>query len=334
MNTLYDGTLEEATFKETLARTIERLLRSDPDFVYLDSDLMNCIGTLSVQEKYPDRCINCGIAEADMIGIACGLASEGYKPLAHSFAGFASRRCFDQVFLSAGYARNAITVLGTDPGVCGEFNGGTHMPFEDIGLYRMIPGSTVIDVTDSAMLESVLEQVKDMDGVKYVRTGRKQAPAVFERGVKIPIGKAVELRKGEDAVVFAAGIMVHQAMAAADILEKEDGIRAAVVNLFTVKPLDEEAVCEYARRTGAVVTAENHNRIGGLYSAVSEALARCAPVPVGCVAVPDCFGEVGPMAYLQEKFRLRAFDIAEAVRGTIARRSVPKGRPERLNRIG
>ena len=251
--------------------------------------------------------------------MACGLASAGFKPIVHTFGPFASRRCFDQVFLSAGYAKNDITIIGTDPGVMAAMNGGTHMPFEDMALYNTIPGATVIDVTDPTLLESAIRQCIDRPGVKYIRVGRKNYAKVYAEGSLIPIGKAVTLREGKDAVVFASGILVHEAMKAADLLAKE-GVEISVLDMFSVKPLDEEAVVSYAGKTGAVVVAENHNRHGGLYGSIAEVLVEKCPVPAACVAVEDEFGEVGPQSYLQERFGLTAEHIVSQVRAVLARK--------------
>lgn len=319
MKVVYNGEKDRA-FKEVLGETIPRLAKEDKDVIYLDADLMSCIGTAKWAVANPDRAINCGIAEANMIGIAAGMSAVGYKPIVHTFGPFASRRCFDQVFLSGGYAGNSVTVIGTDPGVCAAFNGGTHMPFEDMALYRAIPGAHVFDIADAAQLESVLEQCKDMEGVKYIRVGRKNNMKMYEDGSKMEIGKGIVAKEdGTDAVVFACGIMVAKAMKAAEIL-KEEGIAITVVDMFTVKPLDEELVEKYARATGAVVTAENHNKIGGLHSAVTELLSAKCPVPVEYVAVEDEFGEVGPQDYLEERFKLTAEHIVEKVKAAIARK--------------
>ena len=182
MKIVYDGSMDPRLCKSVLGETIPALAAEDPDFIYLDADLMNCIGTAKWAAANPDRAINCGIAEANMIGVACGLAAAGFKPMVHTFGPFASRRCYDQLFLSAGYAKNDITIIGTDPGVTAAMNGGTHMPFEDMALYRAIPGATVIDVTDPTMLISVLRQCKDRPGVKYIRVGRKSYARVYEEG--------------------------------------------------------------------------------------------------------------------------------------------------------
>lgn len=319
MKVVYNGEKDRA-FKDVLGATIQRLLEEDKDTVYLDADLMGCIGMAKWAQTHPDRAINCGIAEANMVGIAAGMSAVGFKPIVHTFGPFASRRCYDQIFLSGGYAGNSVTVIGTDPGVCAAFNGGTHMPFEDMALYRAIPGAYVFDITDTAMLESVLQQCKDLKGVKYIRVGRKNNKKMYEDGSKAEIGKGIVVKEsGTDAVVFACGIMVAKAMEAAELLEKE-GIKITVADMFTVKPLDEELVQKYAECTGAVVTAENHNRIGGLYSAVSEVLGRKHPIPIEYVAVEDEFGEVGPQDYLEERFRLTAEHIAEKVRAAIKRK--------------
>lgn len=319
MKIVYDGTMDERLCKSVLGQEIPRLAEQDPDLIYLDADLMSCIGMLSWAKEHPDRAINCGIAEANMVGVAAGLASAGFHPIVHTFGPFASRRCFDQVFLSAGYAKNDITVIGTDPGVTATMNGGTHMPFEDVALYSTIPGSTILDVTDPAMLQSVLGQCVKRPGVKYIRVGRKKYARVYADGTELPIGKAVTLKEGKDLVIFAAGIMVHEAMQAAKKLEQE-GISAAVVDCFTIKPLDREAVLRWAKETGAVVVAENHNRYGGLCASVAEVLAEEAPVPCEFVAVEDRFGQVGPQDYLQEAYGLTAAHVAEQARAVLRRK--------------
>lgn len=313
MNIVYDGK-KDRPFKEVLGEVIPRLAAEDKDVIYLDADLMSCIGTSKWAQGNPHRAINCGIAEANMAGIAAGLSSTGFKPIMHTFGTFASRRCYDQIFLSGGYAGNSVTVIGTDPGVCAAFNGGTHMPFEDMALYRSLPGAYVFDITDAAMLEDMLAQCKDMAGIKYIRVGRKSNAKVYEDGTRFKPGKGIVVKEyGTAAVVIACGIMVAKAVEAARILA-DDNINITVIDMFTVKPLDEALVLKYAKMAGAVVTAENHNKIGGLYSAVSEFLGRTYPVPLGYVAVEDEFGEVGPQEYLEERFGLTAERIVEEVR--------------------
>ena len=319
MKVIYNGSADVKAFKDVFAKMIPQMIDDDPDCVYLDADLMSCIGVAKAAKTRTDRMINCGIAEANMVGIAAGLAAAGFKPICHSFAPFASRRCFDQAFMSAGYAHNDITIIGTDPGVCAAYNGGTHMPFEDMAMYRALPGATVVDVTDTAQLENIFPQLVKREGVKYLRVNRKNNDLVYEAGSEFEIGKGVVLREGKDATIVACGFMVGRALKAAEELEKK-GISEAVIDMFTVKPLDEALVIEYAKKTGCVVTAENHNKIGGLTSAVSECLSENCPVVMGHVAVEDEYGEVGPVDYLAERFGLTAEHIVEVVEKTVAKK--------------
>ena len=319
MKIVYNGEMDKRLCKEVLGATIPDILEKDPEAIYLDADLMSCIGTLKYAQQHPDRAIDCGIAEGNMAGVAAGLAMAGYKPIIHSFGPFASRRCYDQIFLSGGYAKNDITVLGTDPGVTAAMNGGTHMPFEDVALYQVLPGSTVLEPSDPTCLESLLRQCVHRPGIKYIRVGRKNLAKVYEEGTDLPIGKATVLRDGTDVAIFAAGIMVHEAMQAAASLEQQ-GISAAVVDCYSIKPLDTYSVTDMAIKTGAVVVAENANRHGGLYSAILEVLAENCPVPAANVSVEDEFGEVGTQGYLQQRFGLTAAHIEEQAKAVIARK--------------
>lgn len=316
MKYVYTGEKDARMYKNVLGETIGELLREDEDVLYLDADLMSCIGTAKLPAE-TDRAVDCGIAEANMVGVACGASAVGFKPIVHTFGPFASRRVFDQVFLSGGYAKNAITVIGSDPGITAAFNGGTHMPFEDVALYREIPGAVICDCTDVPMLKSFLRTAKDLPGVKFIRVGRKESYQVYPDGAELEIGRGYVLREGTDAVIVASGIMVHEALQAAKQLEAE-GISAAVIDPFTIKPLDEALIREWAKKAGALVTAENHNRVGGLYSAVKEILEGEAKV--GYVAVEDEFGEVGPQNYLRERYDLTAEHIARVVKETVKRK--------------
>ena len=316
---VYDGSNDPRAFKDVIGGTIIELLEDYPDVIYLDADLMSTIGTYKYHQQHPDRAISVGVSEANMMGVAGGLAASGFRPIAHTFGPFASRRCFDQVFLSLGYAKNDVTVIGTDPGVCAAFNGGTHMPFEDVALYRTIPTATIFDITDTVMLEDILRQAVGLPGVKYIRVGRKNAARVYADGSTFDVGKAVKLREGKDLTIVAAGIMVHEAMQAA-IMLAQSGIESEVLDMFTIKPLDTQSLLNSAEKTGAVLVTENHNKIGGLYSAVCEALAVNHPTPADCVAVEDEFGEVGPQDYLQKRFGLTKEHILEVANKLINRK--------------
>ena len=312
MAIIYNGEKDSRLYKAVLGPIIEGLMDADEKVVYLDADLMNCIGTGKLPAK-TNRAIDCGISEANMIGVAAGLSSRGFKPICHSFGIFASRRVFDQVFLSAGYAKNPITVIGTDAGICAEINGGTHMPFEDVGTYRLIPGSIICDCTDVTMAKAFLTMAKDSEGVKYLRCGRKDSYPVYSEDTAFAFGKGFVVRDGSDAVIIASGIMVHEAMQAAYELEKE-GVSVAVIDPFTVKPLDVELIRAYVAKCGKVVVAENHNAIGGLCSAVESAITGMA-CQYGRVAVEESYGEVGPKAYLRERFGLTGDHIVEIIKG-------------------
>lgn len=316
----FTGQKEKRLMKDAFAQALARLAEADPKVVYLDADLMGAIGTKKWADAHPGQAINVGIAEGNMAGLAAGLSASGLKPITHTFGCFSSRRAFDQAFMSIGYAKNSAVMIGSDPGVTAAFNGGTHMPFEDMALYRAVPGATVIDVTDSVMLDSLLPKLVELKGVTYVRFGRKEAVAMYGAGSDFDIGKAAVLRDGADVAIFACGLLVGEAMLAARQLEAE-GISAAVLDMYSVKPIDAEAVVAYAKKCGAIVTAENHNVIGGLSSAVADVLVRQCPTPLESVAVNDEFGEVGPQDYLQKRFGLTAENIVAKAKAVIARKA-------------
>ncbi len=309
MKIVYNGTKDTRMFNGMIGPVMDEIMAEDDKVVWLDADLMSCSGAAKGKG---DRYINCGIAEANMMGVAAGMSASGMKPYAHSFGPFASRRSFDQVFLAAAYAKNPITVIGTDAGITAAFNGGTHMPFEDMALYRSIPEAIVYDITDVPMLVDALHKAKEQQCVTYIRTPRKASYQVYEDGTSFTPGKGIVVREGKDALIVASGIMVHEALQAAEALAKE-GVEAAVIDPVTVKPLDCELISEWADKTGLVVVAENHNKIGGLTSAVEDVLIG-KTLKFGHVAVEDVFGEVGPQDYLRERFDLTSDHIIRVVK--------------------
>ncbi len=316
---IYNGQDGEKAVRDEFAAALAETMRSDPDVVYLDSDLMSSFSTAKLKDEFPGRIINCGIQEGDMISVASGMSAVGKKPFTHTFGVFATRRCFDQVFLSAAYAKNNVRMIGSDEGIAAEYNGGTHMPLEDMALMRAVPGATVIDVTDGAMMAYLVPELAKRDGVYYMRTARKAVPAVYEHGSSFEIGKGNLLREGSDVAIFACGLLVCTALDAAEKLAAE-GIKASVVDMFTVKPLDEKLVVELAEKCGAVVTAENHNVIGGLGSAVAETLGEHCPVPMQRIGAREKFGEVGSASYLRGVFGMNVEDVVAAAKDVIARK--------------
>lgn len=310
---------EEKEMRNIYCQTLMDLAGKDERIVVLDADLMSSMGMVPFAKAFPERTFDVGIQEANMIGVAAGLSATGKIPFAHSFAPFASRRCFDQIFLSVGYAKLNVRIIGSDPGITAAFNGGTHMPFEDMGILRTIPNITILEPTDGVMLQNIVEQTAKLYGLFYIRLLRKNAIQIYEEGSNFELGKAVELKEGKDVTIIATGIMVSEALKAAETLASEK-ISARVLNMFTLKPIDKEAIIKAAQETGAIVTAENHNIINGLGSAVAEVIAENELVPLERVGVNDRFGEVGPVNYLQETFKLTANDIVKKARIALERK--------------
>jgi transketolase len=310
---------EDKEMRTVYCETLMELADKNKEVVVLDADLMSSMGMVSFLKAYPERTFNVGIQEANMVGVAAGLSATGKIPFAHTFGPFATRRCYDQVFLSCGYAKLNVRIVGSDPGVTAAFNGGTHMPFEDMGIMRNIPNITILEPVDSIMLKSLIEQTANLYGVFYIRLLRKNAVKVYEEGSTFEIGKAIELSKGNDVTIIATGIMVDEALKAAEEL-KQKGISARVLNIFTLKPIDKEAIIKCAEETGAIVTVENHSVINGLGSAVAEVLVESTPVPMERIGVNDEFGEVGPESYLRERFKLTSKDIVEKVMKVLDRK--------------
>lgn len=308
---------EDRWLRETYVDLLIEQAAKDERIVLLEADLSKAAGTGRFKEAYPDRLINVGIAEANMVGVAAGMSAMGKIPFTHTFTAFATRRCCDQVTLSVAYAGLNVKLMGSDPGVTAELNGGTHMSMEDISIMRNIPGMTIFEPVDSAQLRKIFPQIVLAPGPVYIRLLRRNAVKVFDDSKDFTLGKGTLIKEGCDVTIFSSGIMVAESIKAADIL-KSEGIDAEVINIHTVKPLDTEMVTESARKTGAVVTAENHSVIGGLGSAVSEALSETYPVPVRRVGINDHFGEVGLTDFLMEKYGLTAAHIVEEAKMAIA----------------
>ena len=316
---VYNGetTKEELELRKVCTNKFEEYLTKDEKVVVLDADLMGSLGSGSLVEKYKGRVINVGIMEAQEISCAAGLSRVGLKPFVHTFTAFASRRCLDQIFISSLYQNNPITVIASDAGIQAVHNGGTHMSFEDMGLIRGLVNSVVIEPTDSNVLKSVLDEVySKQDKFYWIRLTRKNVFKIYEEGSKFEIGKANVLQLGSDICIIAIGMMVHEARMAAKKLE-EEGISVTVIDMFTLKPIDREAIIEHSKGKKLVVTAENHSTTNGLGSAVAEVLAEECQTKLVRVGVKERFGQVGTLEFLQEEYGLRAEDIYQAVKNNI-----------------
>lgn len=305
--------------RQALADALVKVAETDDRIVVLEADLMSCHATKSFKTAYPDRFINVGIAEQNLIGVSAGLATMGKIPFAYSFGPFATRRCYDQIFISVAYAKQPVKIVGTDPGVTAEANGGTHMPFEDMSLMRAIPKMVCFEPTDATMIETALPEIIKHNGPVYIRMPRKKQEKVYDEIKDFTLGKGIKVRDGKDVTIIASGIMVSRAIEAADILG-EEGVSVRVINMHTWKPIDEEAIISAVKETGAIVTAENHSTNGGLGSAVAEVVVEKCPAPVEMIGVRDSFGEVGKIPYLSERFGLTTKDIIEGVRKAIQRK--------------
>ena len=297
---------------------LTEIARENEKVVAINCDLCSSMGLKPFAQAFPDRAINVGIQEANGCSMAGGMSAAGLIPFFNTFSVFATRRVYDQIFMCAAYPKLNVKIIGGDAGVSATSNGGTHMPFEDMGIMRVMPGVTVLEPSDGVMLKALIRQMADTYGVQYLRFCRKNTVNIYEEGSQFTIGKAVTVKEGADATIITCGILVAEALKAAQMLEQE-GIRARVVDMFTLKPIDAECILKCAAETGAIVTAENHQLKGGLATAVSEVLAENAVgVALEKVGIRDEFGEVGDQDYLMERFKLTAPHIAETVRKAVA----------------
>lgn len=304
-------------YKDTVVGAIIDLAAVHDDIVCLDADLSSCIGSTAFQSAYPDRFYNVGIAEANMAGVAAGLSSMGLVPVIHSFGCFASRRAYDQLFISVGYAHQRVIVIGSDPGITAQYNGGTHMPFEDIALFRQIPGFVIIEPSDAQSLYTLTQQAYFSGASAYIRTARKGINFRYSQSDEIVLGKGVELSDGGDVALIATGVlMVNAALEAKEILEKK-GIKATVIDLHTVRPLDTELIEKAASRTGHVLVMENGRYAGGTGEMIAAHLAKTNPVKMDFLNVGERFGEVGDLKYLSSVFGFTSENAAALAEGLL-----------------
>ena len=306
------------TLREAFGKTLTSLAEQYPTLVVLDADVAGGTGTHHFRRAHPDRFIQVGIAEQNLMGIAAGMALAGCLPVATTFAIFALR-AIEQVRQSIAYPRLNVKIAASHPGLDAGPDGASAQALEDLAAFRAIPGMAVVSPADAVEMAKALPAILDYDGPVYLRTGRSPSRRFFDDSYTFEFGRGRIVRDGGDVTIVACGVEVARALDAADLLAR-DNISARVVNMATVKPMDDALLAASARQTGAFVTAEDHNIIGGLGSAVAEALAKTAPAPIEFVGVRDIFGESGEPEELAEKFGLTGPSIAAAARRAIARK--------------
>ena len=287
---------------------LSRLMKQNDKIFVLDADLSAAGGTKPLYKEFPERCVEVGIAEANMTCIAAGLSASGFVPFIHSFAPFISRRVFDQIAVSISYSMQNVKIVAFDPGVTTTYNGGTHMCFEDIAMMRALSNVAVLDIVDGVQLTKALPYIVEHQGTMYIRIVRKQMETLFDDSYTFTFGKADKLCDGNDITIVACGTSLFDAKKATEILAQK-GISVDLLGIHTVKPLDEQAIVESAKKTGKVLTVENHSIHGGLYSAVCETLSRACPTHCDGIGVYDKVSQVGSLDDLKRDYQMSADDI-------------------------
>lgn len=305
--------------RQAFALELEKAMNENENIVVLNSDLAKPNGMGNFSEKFPDRAINVGIAEQNMASIAAGMSSYGLIPFICSFTPFVTRRICDQIAVSICYANQNVKIVGTDPGISAEYNGGTHMSFEDIGVLRSIPNMVIFEPVDNAQLINMFPQILEYEGPVYIRMFRKNTPDIFDDNEKFDLFKSKVIKEGTDVSIFCSGLTTNDVLEADKILQSED-INAEIINIHTIKPIDSEGILRSIRKTGCAVTVENHNVIGGLRSAIAEVSASECPIPIEFIGINDKFGQVGKIPYLKETYHMTCDDIVSAVRKVLKRK--------------
>lgn len=311
--------MEKQATREAYGQALEELGAVHQDVVVLDADLSKSTKTSMFQSKYPERFFNAGIAEQNLMGLAAGFAAAGKVPFASTFAVFATGRAYDQIRNSICYPRLNVKIAATHAGITVGEDGGSHQALEDINLMRGLPNMTVLVPADGPEAKNAVKSAAEYEGPVYIRLGRSGVPTITDADAPFVIGKGRVMREGSDVTLIGCGMMVAKALEAADALA-EEGVSAAVIDMSTIKPIDRELIVEWAKKTGAIVTAEEHNIIGGLGSAVAEVLVEEALVPMERVGIEDVFGESGTGGELVEKYRLTAEHIVEKAKRAMARK--------------
>lgn len=302
--------------RDAYGKALVELGQKNDKVIVFDADLAAATKTGMFKKEFPERFIDCGIAEGNMMGVAAGMATAGYTVFASSFAMFAAGRAFEQVRNTIGYPHINVKIGATHAGISVGEDGASHQCCEDIALMRTIPGMTIINPADDIEARLAVMAAAEMDGPVYMRFGRLAVPRIFDENYKFEIGKGVYLKEGKDVTIIATGLMVERALQAAEKLAAE-GIDAAVINMATIKPIDRDIIIDAAKKTGAIVTAEEHSVIGGLGEAVAGVVSETTPVPVLRVGVEDTFGKSGPALELLEIYGLNAENICKKAKQAI-----------------
>ena len=303
---------EKIATRQSFGEALEKLGEENKNVVVIDADLAKSTKTSLFAKKFPDRFIDVGIAEQNMIGIAAGLSTFGKVPFVSTFAAFATGRVYDQIRCSVAYPKLNVKICGTHAGVTVGEEGATHQMLEDINLMRGLPNMTVISTSDDVQTKWAVEEISKIDGPVYLRLARIATPVIYEENQKFEIGKGVQIGNGTDATIFATGVTVSEALKAQELL-KERGFDVRVVDIHTIKPIDRELIVKCAKETDKIITVEDHSIIGGLGTAVCEVLAEEYPTKVIRLGIPDCFGKSGKAADLMKYFRIDAQAICQLV---------------------
>jgi len=310
---------ENMEMRQAFALELEKHMEKDSRICIIDADLSGANGHNGLHKKFPDRAFNVGVAEANMISIAAGMSSYGLIPFTATFTPFATRRVCDQITISCVYSKQNVKMIGSDPGLSAEFNGGTHMSVEDIGVLRSIPNIVIYEPADNTQLVKAIPQIIDYYGTVYIRMWRKVTPDIFKDDYQFNLFKADVIESGSDITLFCSGMMVDKSIKAAKTLALE-GISCEIINVHTIKPVDVETLVKSVQKTGCAVVSENHNIVGGLFSAVSEALSLHYPVPMEAVGIKDRFGQVGKLPFLVPEYEMTENDIVLAAKRAISRK--------------
>lgn len=301
------------SFRDALAKTLLEEVGGNPSLMILTPDLLRALRMDRFVETYPEQYVSMGISEGNMIGVAAGFATMGYVPVVCGFSMFVAERPYEQIRNIIAYPGLNVKIIATHGGLCVGRDGATHQAAEDIGLMRMLPNFTVLTACDVAQTQSAIKAALNHDGAVYLRLGRDKSNPIYSEGCAYEIGKSDVLQDGSDVALIAAGTMVTNAMEAAERL-REEGVSAAVLNLYSIKPFDKETVLHYAKKCGKIVTVEDHSKLGGLGSTIAEYLAGTYPVPIEFIGIDDVFGESGEESELYEKYGLDASSIVEAAK--------------------